>query len=689
MKTTLLTVLHISAVFCFHWGAVLAEDRYLIGLVTDLEGNPIPYVDVTIPRGDLQTTTDKDGRFMMETREDETMLVFHHSAFESERTTTRGSDKGPIEIQLTPKVYHFDPVIVEGNLYAKDRLRLPVSHQLIPVGEASTWGNSVSDVLDRRGLRTQDYGGAAGLKTIASSTANSTHILVMLESLPLNSPQNGGIDLSTLPVELFKQGEFYWGHGSSLYGSNAMGGTLNLITDKHQSSYLHAKAGSYGERGVGGKMAINFGPFRGSVYGNQYENRGDFRDNNDFAQESYSAQLSLPLGKMWKASAFSIWSVTDRGVSGSTDYPSLNATKSNDEQIHVFTLRGLSPWGRTAIDAGFTGSHEHFRNPDWMIDSEHQVNTWRLRATHRFALAKSVQNTAILEVSEDRVNSDDAGNHEESLIATGLLTEVSLLRNLQIWPGIRTELSQSRDTRVTTWSLGLSWRTDFNILESVSANLGTSYRNPTFNDLYWVPGGNPNLDPERGTSANFSLHLSPFPSRMVNMEARGYHVFTRDLIQWAPDEKGMWSPRNIAKSESYGVSLTVDIAPQNLPFRLSLTTDQNKSHDLSDLESKGKRLIYVPAVSHWAEIRFRRRIMDLNLSYRFLGKRTYNYYEKSMLPSYQRLDLSITFRGPKISAVSPSLDFGIRNLLDRKQESVQGYPEPGRTLFAKLSFEIP
>ncbi|MBL7046595.1 MAG: TonB-dependent receptor [Candidatus Marinimicrobia bacterium] len=187
---------------------------------------------------------------------------------------------------------------------------------------------------------------------------------------------------------------------------------------------------------------------------------------------------------------------------------------------------------------------------------------------------------------------------------------------------------------------------------------------------------------------DFAVRIDPLQSSAVEVEMRGYHFYTKNLIQWTEIEPLVYSPKNLSESVSYGSSVKMIISPRTIPVTLTIMTDQNKSRVLSKEDGYGKRLLYVPAVSHWAEISYQFGSIKGNVSYRFLGKRLYSYNSGGILNPYDRLDLSIRIGGPKLFWFRPNLDFGVRNLQDRKQESVHGYPEPGRTYFAKISTEI-
>ncbi|MFQ6673643.1 MAG: hypothetical protein ACE5GH_02515, partial [Fidelibacterota bacterium] len=467
------------------------------------------------------------------------------------------------------------------------------------------------------------------------------------------------------------------------------------LLDRFQPSYVRVKSGSFGERSVGGRVSIHPGSANLSIYDSQYESVGNFRENNKFVQDSYALNASVPLGKLWTGTYFSLWSKADRGIAGSTVYPSPAAGKTNDDWIHLLTVRGLSNWGRSEISLGLTGSREHYTNPDWSVNSRHRVSTRRLRALHRFLQRGPFQHTAVLEIIQHHVDSDDAGNHQELMGAIGILSQVRLKSTFLLSGSTRTGWNLQRGTFVVNGSLGLVWQGNLQVLRSILFNAGTSYRNPTFNDLYWedpfgYSQGSPDLRPERGTSAHAGVELWPLGFESLQVRATAYHFFTNDLIQWIPGVDFVYSPRNLSKTKSYGVMLTAALLPEKFPIRGAITTDQNRSRLLDDGANGGKRLLYVPAVSHWAELTWATRLVDLNISYRFLGQRRYSYVGESVLKAYDRLDLSLTGHVPPVYGLQPTIVLGVRNVQNRVgQQSVYGYPEPERALFSTLTVALP
>lgn len=672
-----------------------AKTVLLTGCVTDSNGEPIPFVEVYSATTHAGTTTNREGRFILALENKSVdKLVVSHSAFIVQKVSLDTVSAGEMHIRLQGRTYQFEPVIVEGNLYGRQSLVLPVSHRVITIDDSPNSGNSVAERLGRRGIQIRDYGGPAGLKTISSPTGYAEHILVMVEDLPLNSPQNGVFDLSILPADLFSHGEFYDGQGSSLYGSNAVGGTLNLILDR-QKSNLRMRSGSLGERGLSGQIHKDLSLLRTFIYANSYDSRGDYRENNYFSQRAAAFRASLPLTSRWTVRSFALKSYVDRGIAGSLQFPSPSARKENEDFLLLASARGISAAGQTKIAAGIFKSHEHFTNPDWTVDSRHRVDSWQVRAVHQFREFLSMRNTISLEKKTNRVRSDDAGNHQEDLAAVGLLSQIRITPGLTVSPSLRLDWNNRQRKTVSTGNVAMLWSRDEGLLRSMSFSGGTSYRNPTFNDLYWenpwgYSAGNPNLKPEKGNSAEASLRLRPRQASWLRIKIKGYYFFTENLIQWTPDEFWVYTPQNLKKSESTGGSLSVTVSPENIPLTATIIREQNGSRILSEGDDYGKRLLYVPAHSNWAELNYRWRSVKFQFSYQLLGKRHYSYSTDLFLRPYGRLDASVSLTSARLFGVKTTMEIGSRNLQDRKNlQSVYDYPEPGRIVYSRLSLELP
>jgi len=84
------------------------------------------------------------------------------------------------------------------------------------------------------------YGAVGGVKNLTFRGLSTENSLILINGNPINDPQNGSVDLSLLSVNAIDRMEVVNGGGSALYGSDALGGVVNIIT-RHASEDLHAR----------------------------------------------------------------------------------------------------------------------------------------------------------------------------------------------------------------------------------------------------------------------------------------------------------------------------------------------------------------------------------------------------------------------------------------------------------------
>lgn len=128
--------------------------------------------------------------------------------------------------------------------------------------EASKLGvHSVAEVLQTMpGVFIRNFGGLGGLKTVSLRGSNSAQTLVLFEGIPLNSSQNGIVDLSLLPAQSFSSVEVTQGGSAGVGGAYAIGGSIALGTPRWQDSsslLTNASFASFGERKVTARVHLS------------------------------------------------------------------------------------------------------------------------------------------------------------------------------------------------------------------------------------------------------------------------------------------------------------------------------------------------------------------------------------------------------------------------------------------------
>ena len=134
-----------------------------------------------------------------------------------------------------------------------------------------------------------------------------------------------------------------------------------------------------------------------------------------------------------------------------------------------------------------------------------------------------------------------------------------------------------------------------------------NYRYPTLNDLYFLPGGNPDLRHERGWTYDAGLYFAVGKKEVYTLKGSltWFDSYIDDWIIWLPTTKGFFSPRNLKKVHAYGLELQADLNLQlskdwalsvNGTFTWSPSINIGEPMTPAD-QSVGKQLPYVPEIS--------------------------------------------------------------------------------------------
>ena len=221
-------------------------------------------------------------------------------------------------------------------------------------------------------------------------------------------------------------------------------------------------------------------------------------------------------------------------------------------------------------------------------------------------------------------------------------------------------------------------------------SISRNYRYPTLNDLYFLPGGNPDLKSERGWSYDLGIESSGALTSWLQGSAKvtWFDSYIHDWILWLPTTKGYFSPRNIKDVHSYGIEAALG-ARIALPKEWSIALDGNVAwtpsvncgEPLSEADlSVGKQLPYVPQFT--ATLTGVLKWRGWGFSYMWC-----HYSERYTMSSN---DISISGRLPKyymsnialeksLSLKRVDLQFKgvVNNLFNEKYLSVMSHPMPG------------
>ncbi len=211
----------------------------------------------------------------------------------------------------------------------------------------------------------------------------------------------------------------------------------------------------------------------------------------------------------------------------------------------------------------------------------------------------------------------------------------------------------------------------------LKASISRNYRFPTLNDLYFLPGGNPNLKNEQGFSydAGVSFDVGKKGIYKLSGGANWFDSYIDDWIIWLPTTKGFFSPRNVKKVHAYGVEVKANFAVQpakdwliDLNGSYSWTPSINEGEKMSPADqSVGKQLPYVPKHSASLTGRLSWRTWAFLYKWAFYSERytmsSNDYTLTGHLPEYFMSNVSLE-KNLFFKPVDIQLKFAVNNLFN-------------------------
>jgi iron complex outermembrane receptor protein len=239
-------------------------------------------------------------------------------------------------------------------------------------------------------------------------------------------------------------------------------------------------------------------------------------------------------------------------------------------------------------------------------------------------------------------------------------------------------------------SFSASWR--FNSSYLVRTQFAATFRIPTLNDLYWIPGGNPDLKPERGKSAEFSLEYA--------RSAKAFHVSwnsgffinqVNSRILWEPGSF-YWKPSNIGQVTSMGVESRIELHVQTgrNHFKMLLNAQYVRSGVTGEKRGQfipEQQLIYTPFLLSSGLLEFRRGYFTAFIQGTYNGLRYTSSDNSQSLPGFFLADAGFNLDLP-VNTVPMGLFFSCRNMFNTAYEVTLWRPMALRSWHAGIQFFI-
>ncbi len=580
--------------------------------------------------------------------------------------------------------------------------------------------SDLSDLLQKNSsIYIKSYG-IGGLATASFRGTSASHTLVLWNGLNINSPLWGSADLSLLPTFFSDEVSIYYGSSSIIKSSGGLGGCISLNNTPHWNLgtqvTLAQTLGSFGYNLLQLKVGFSSKKFISNTRLFHEQSENDFRyfdnatgrfdytrqENADYKKDGALQEFYFKLNNRQFAGIklMSMWS--DRNLPPIMSFKGANRYENQKDNI----LNLIGEWkyygSKTnwAFNSGFSRNSLRYILSNTVPDS-----TWTIYNTealsHVFSnnlnfqynfsdktIIKSsleaiytrasyfdlIENTGF-DVNRNDFKLNSSLHHVFSQFFSAYALAQQKLLNGELMPFIAAAGFECQIDKALT----------------LRTNLGRNFHVPNLDDMYFTPGGNPNLKPEDGYQADAGLQYNGIINDMnFQLDVTGYAGWINNWILWRPSEFRYWTADNVKHVFTRGTELNLNlkgdlgILKYNLKgnYGFTRTTDEEK-----ESESLGKQLIYIPKHVGNIQLFLEREAYSASISFHKTGSRFATTIEEKPISPYFFMDLGIG-KIFKIQQHSLGLNFRVNNVLNKQYQIIQFRAMPGRNFSLSINLKL-
>ncbi|WP_407509243.1 TonB-dependent receptor plug domain-containing protein [Elizabethkingia anophelis] len=533
--------------------------------------------------------------------------------------------------------------------------------------------------------------GAVSSPSFRGTTAQQTAFV--WNGININSSFLGQGDINNTGLLGYDQLDIKPGGGSVVYGSGAIGGSIHLNNtlefNKGLKGSLYSEAGSYETFNTLLRASYSNEKFSVKFSGNYAISKNDYEveEKNYINRNGNYYNTTFNFGLSYKLNYNNKISWQSQLFDSSQHYPVFFET-TTPTKYKAQNTRSLIAWEynkkniNNNLRLAYTEENfQYYANITEPKSSGGSGKNYIIKNDFNYFLNDKLNINIISEFQQNKGEGYQSGIKDVSrnIFSLAGLIRYFPYKKLSFETGVKKDFIEDISSPLL-FSFSGKWNAlkFYNIKTSFSKN----FRYPSFNDLYWQPGGNINLKPETAIQLDmnhefkindFSLVISPF------------YIKIKDMIRWLPTANGYWAPINTDNVESYGSEVQID-------YRKKITENHNINAQLGYSFTKSvnsdtqKQLMYVPLHKFFSNIGYEYKFMKLYVQGMWNGK-TYTTSDESnndALKSYFVLNAGIS--GTLLKHYS--VGFKINNITNTVYETTLYYPLPMRnySLFVNINF---
>lgn len=558
--------------------------------------------------------------------------------------------------------------------------------------------------------------GASGLSTASVRGTGSSHTAVFWEGINLQSPVNGELDLTLVPVSFVDEVSLQYGGAGSLYGSGTLGGAIHLsnVPDRLQNGFggrIFQQTGSFGSRYTG----VNFHFRHRQVltqtrlfsrradndfeYYNRFTARHETQENAGIDQQGILSEVYLIMNKNRQLS-LKYWYQDNIVEIPKSASEGLRSRATQADEFHRAVLKYKSGQDNRHLNVQ-TAVVSHHLNYDNRVNitSSSKSLSWITEVEASYRLHRNWWIDAGVNSAFERADVDGHAGVKPSRSRTAVYASSKMLLadRLEVALGVRESYNDGELSPFLP-SLGLNYALSPDI--QLKSKVARSFRLPTFNNLYWKSAGsegNPDIRPELGWSSELGLRTEKKLNDIsLWAEATAFSNYISQWIQWIPIRSSVWTPVNVEEVWARGLELNGSFVYRaSDSWRLRFFTMYSYTRSTKEAIGEdgnpaelGKQVIYTPVHQWKSALDIIWKNLNLGYSYLFVGEQFIKGDNTRALPHYGISDVSLSWKLRIGQKHQLNVLARANNIMDIQYEVRNARPMPGRNYNIGLAYKF-
>ncbi|MGL5249856.1 MAG: TonB-dependent receptor domain-containing protein, partial [Enterovibrio sp.] len=530
-------------------------------------------------------------------------------------------------------------------------------------------------------LEISQSGSRGQLASIFMRGTNSNHVLVLVDGVRLPRSMLGTVDFNMLPLNAVERIEVIRGSGATIYGSDAVGGVINIITRSDEpSAFVAAGAGSMASSQASAGITTALSDFVTMQLQGGYDKTDGYNvqphvapldDLHGFKGKNMSLRFALTPRENWRANLSGNWYQNQIGYANFDGQKKNGWVQNRNLSADVSWQQGR--WNTLArVDKSWQENYDYFATqPRDESALTSKISQLFASMASRYDYSETLSVTAGSDFLQEEylrgslLDSAAIDDNPRKNLGTFVLAHWQFVPQAQLETSVRYDRNQQYGGNFSQ-QVAMGWE----LLDAyqVRASYGNAFKAPSFDKLYGF-GGNSRLDPEESQQVELGVDGA---TAGVSWRVNGYFNKIDNLIMSVNSASG-WVNKNIDKAQITGLELEADFSLGGLANQMSLELRDPK--DLNTNEQLARR---AKTVAKW-QSSYQIGDVTLGAQYAYQGKRP-DYAGGPILLSHSVWDVSASYA----ASAHVTLQGKVSNLFDKRYETAGTYPAEARAVYANV-----